>query len=431
MIARPVNPAEVAAVISVAHESGLPLAVRSGGHSAAAHSTVDGGIVLDLRDIGLDIDVDGRTAWAETGLSAGEFTQAGAHGLAVGFGDTGSVGLGGLTLGGGVGYLSRKHGLTIDSLLAAEVVTADGEMLRVDEKSHPDLFWAIRGGGGNFGVATRFRFRLHEVTQVVGGLLVLPATAETIAGFVAAAEAAPEELTTIANVMPARRCRSSRGDARQAWSSMLLCWAGDADAGQAADRAVRPLGRADRQHGAADAYPGDVSARRPRSIARGESARRCSSKSIDLDEAAETILERADGVDGGDARRCSSASWAAQSRGSPAEATAYAHRQAASWSTWRRSSRARPTSRLARSGWRAWRAALDQGESCAYVNFVGDEGEKGVRAAYPGATWDRLAAIKREVRSCELLPSQPEHPAGVTLVDCTARAATTRTGTAC
>src|SRR6185503_17999709 len=151
---------------------------------------------------GLDIDVDGRTAWADAGLTAGEFTTAvGAHGLATGFGDTGSVGLGGITLGGGVGYLSRKHGLTIDSLLAADVVTADGEMLRVDEQSHPDLFWAIRGGGGNFGVATRFRFRLHEVDQVVGGLLVLPATAETVAGFVAAAEAAPEELTTIANVM--------------------------------------------------------------------------------------------------------------------------------------------------------------------------------------------------------------------------------------
>ena len=104
----------------------------------------------------------GRTAWADAGLTAGEYTTAAAaHGLATGFGDTGSVGIGGITLGGGVGYLVRKHGLTIDDLLAAEVVTADGQLLRVDAEHHPDLFWAIRGGGGNFGVATRFKFRLH------------------------------------------------------------------------------------------------------------------------------------------------------------------------------------------------------------------------------------------------------------------------------
>ncbi len=116
---------------------------------------------------------EARTAWAETGLTAGEYTTAaGAYGLATGFGDTGSVGIGGLTLGGGVGYLVRKYGLTIDDLLAAEIVTADGQLLHVDAETHPDLFWAIRGGGGNFGVATRFQFRLHEVDTVVGGMLI-------------------------------------------------------------------------------------------------------------------------------------------------------------------------------------------------------------------------------------------------------------------
>ena len=97
----------------------------------------------------------------------------------------------------------RKHGLTIDDLLAADVVTADGQLLRADADTHPDLFWAIRGGGGNFGVVTRFQYRLHPVDSVTGGMLVLPATPETIAGFIAAADAAPEELSTIANVMPA------------------------------------------------------------------------------------------------------------------------------------------------------------------------------------------------------------------------------------
>src|SRR6185503_19190078 len=176
-----------------------------GGHSTAGHCVSEGGIVLDLSNMrDLQIDVEGCTAWAETGLTAGEVTSAlGAHGLAVGFGDTGSVGIGGITLGGGVGYLVRKYGLTIDSLLAAEVVTADGQLLHVDADHHPDLFWAIRGGGGNFGVATRFQFRLHEVGPVVGGMLILPATADVIAGFIAAAGTAPEELSTIANVMTA------------------------------------------------------------------------------------------------------------------------------------------------------------------------------------------------------------------------------------
>src|SRR4029453_14867604 len=123
-------------------------AVRSGGHSLAGHGVADGGIVLDLSELrGLDIDPDGRTAWAQAGLTAGAYTEAvGAHGLATGFGDTGSVGIGGITLGGGGGFLVRRFGLTIDSLLAAELVTADGRILQVDEERHPDLFWAIRGG---------------------------------------------------------------------------------------------------------------------------------------------------------------------------------------------------------------------------------------------------------------------------------------------
>jgi FAD/FMN-containing dehydrogenase len=130
VVVRPAGAADVSRVVSLAREMGLELAVRSGGHSAAGHGTTNGGIVLDLSGMkGFEIDVEGRTAWAETGLTAGEYTAAaGAHGLATGFGDTGSVGIGGITLGGGVGYLVRKHGLTIDDLLAAEVVTADGKL---------------------------------------------------------------------------------------------------------------------------------------------------------------------------------------------------------------------------------------------------------------------------------------------------------------
>ena len=204
-IVRVMDAGDVARVVTLARETGLELAVRSGGHSSVGHSVSEGGIVLDLSGMkALQINVQGRTAWAETGLTAGEYTTAaGAHGLATGFGDTRSVGIGGITLGGGVGYLVRKYGLTIDDLLAAEVMTADGHLLRADPESYPDLFWAIRGGGGNFGVATRFRFRLHEVDTIMGGMLILPATPDVIASFIAEAEAAPNELSTIANVMTA------------------------------------------------------------------------------------------------------------------------------------------------------------------------------------------------------------------------------------
>src|ERR687895_1204960 len=243
-VVRAADSADVGSVISVARDSGLELAVRSGGHSVARHSLVDGGIVLDLRELkGLEIDVERRTAWAGAGLTAGEYTTAaGAHGLATGFGDTGSVGIGGLTLGGGVGFLVRKHGLTIDDLLAAELVTADGGLVHVDAETEPDLFWAIRGGGGNFGIATRFQFRLHPVDTVVGGMLILPATPELIAAFVAEAEAAPDELSAIANIMVAPPMPFLPSDAHGKLVVMaLMCYAGEVDAGERAIARFRAL----------------------------------------------------------------------------------------------------------------------------------------------------------------------------------------------
>src|SRR5919112_3034333 len=131
---------------------------------------------------GLLIDPERKLAWAQAGLTAGEVTAAlGEHGLAVPFGDTASVGIGGLTTGGGIGFLTRRHGLTIDNLVGAEVVTADGRILAVDDAHHPDLFWAIRGGGGNVGIVTRFVYRLVEVGTVVGGGVILSAAGQNLA----------------------------------------------------------------------------------------------------------------------------------------------------------------------------------------------------------------------------------------------------------
>src|SRR6059036_1714343 len=240
-IALVADDADVGRVVGFARETGMELAVRSGAHSGAGHCTTDGGIVLDLRDMkALDIDVEGRTAWAQAGLTAVEYSAAaGAHGLATGFGDTGSVGIGGITLGGGVGYLVRKCGMTIDDLLAADVVTADGQLFRVDAETHPDLFWAIRGGGGNFGVVTRFQYRLHPVGTIVGGMMMLPATPDAVASFIALAEAAPEELSTIANVMPAPPMPFVPPEHHgKLVIFAMMCYAGEVEAGQ---RVIAPF----------------------------------------------------------------------------------------------------------------------------------------------------------------------------------------------
>ncbi len=185
-IVRVADAQDVARTIRFARASGLELAVRSGGHSIPGHSMVDDGVVIDTTELkSLHIDPAAKVAWAGAGLTAGEYTKAAAEfGLATPFGDSPSVGIAGLTLGGGIGYLVRKHGLAIDSLLAVELVTADGRIVNASADENQDLFWAVRGGGGNFGVVTRFRYRLHDVGMVYGGALVLPLTKETVRGLV-------------------------------------------------------------------------------------------------------------------------------------------------------------------------------------------------------------------------------------------------------
>src|SRR3989344_4369005 len=196
---------DIVKAISFARKKNLEIAVRSGGHSSAGHSTTEGGIVIDLFNLkNLEINTKEKTSWADTGLTAAEYmTNADKQDLVTGFGDTGSVGIGGITLGGGIGFLVRKYGLTIDNLLAAELVTADGKVIDIDNDSYPELFWAIRGGGGNFGIVTKFKYRLHPIGKVTGGILILPATPEVILGIVEESDKAPNELSSIINIMPA------------------------------------------------------------------------------------------------------------------------------------------------------------------------------------------------------------------------------------
>ena len=401
LIVRVADATDVSHIVSLARERGLELAVRSGGHSLAGHSTTDGGIMIDLSDMkGLEIDVAGRTAWAETGLTAGEYTAAaGAHGLATGFGDTGSVGIGGITLGGGVGFLVRKYGLTIDDLLAAEIVTADGELLYVDSDTHPDLFWAIRGGGGNFGVATRFKFRLHEVDTIVGGMLMLPATPEVIASFVAEAEAAPEELSSIANVMVAPPMPFLPPEAHgQLVIMALLCYAGEVDEGERAIAPFRALATPLADTVGPKPYPQMYEPAEP-----GPDEEVARSLFIDTVDSgvAEKIVEHL---------RASTAPLAvaqirvlggAMARVS-ADATAFTHRErgimVALGAVYER-----PEETAMHEEWVGkFAAALRQGDGGVYVNFLGDEGKARIREAYPGATFERLAEIKGRYDSTNL-----------------------------
>jgi FAD/FMN-containing dehydrogenase len=394
-VVRPTSAQEVARVVTLAAESGSELAVRSGGHSLAGHSVSDGGIVLDLAELtALDIDLDSGTAWAQTGLTAAAYTaQVGEHGLATGFGDTGSVGIGGITLGGGVGFLVRTHGLTIDNLLAAELVTADGQILEVDDERHPDLFWAIRGGGGNFGVATRFKFRLHELPSIVGGMLLLPGSPEVIEGLVAAAAAAPEELSLIANIMVAPPMPFLPASAHgQLVVMALLAYAGDAEAGERAVAPLRALAEPLADMVQPMPYAGLFQGGDEIEVVE-ESARSLFCDTVDA-TAAKAVVEHL---------RASTAPMAvAQLRvlgGAmarvPVEATAYAHRH-------RRMMAGvgcvyeQAADRPVHDAWAdEFAAALRQGDPGVYVNFLSDEGPARVREAYPGPTWDRLVEVKR------------------------------------
>jgi FAD/FMN-containing dehydrogenase len=395
-VVRPTSAEEVARVVTLAAESGSELAVRSGGHSLAGHSVSDGGIVLDLAELtALDIDLEGRTAWAQSGLTAAAYSaQVGEHGLATGFGDTGSVGIGGITLGGGVGFLVRKHGLTIDSLLAAELVTADGQILEVDDEHHPDLFWAIRGGGGNFGVATRFRFRLHELPSIVGGMLLLPGSPEVIEGLVAAAAAAPEELSLIANVMVAPPMPFIPASAHgQLVVMALLAYAGDAEAGERALAPIRALAEPLADMVQPMPYAGLFQGGGDDMEVVEESARSLFCDTVDA-TAAKAVIEHLQASTAPMAVAQLRVLGGAMAR-VPVEATAFAHRHrpmmAGVGCVYEQAA-----DRPAHDAWAdEFAAALRQGDPGVYVNFLSDEGPARVREAYPGPTWDRLVEVKR------------------------------------
>jgi FAD/FMN-containing dehydrogenase len=393
-IARVANATDISIAVSLARSTGLQLAVRGGGHSPAGHSASEGGLVIDLSDLrALHIDTEHQTAWADAGLTAADYTTgAAAYGLATGFGDTGSVGIGGITLAGGVGLLVRKHGLTIDNLLAAEVVTADGQVRCVDPEHNAELFWAIRGGGGNFGIASRFQFRLHEVNAILGGMLMLPATPAVIRDFIAEAESAPEELSAIVNVATAPPAPFI--PAEYHGQPIIIAALVHSSGGDAGERAVAPF-RALASPIADMIRPMPYAEIYKLAEAPSPAAFAAHSMFVEqVDESSgEVILEHL--------RTSSAPVRAAQLRvlgGAVArvasDATAFAHRRQRVMVNL-----AAVYERVEDAGvHEAWlsqfAAALPHRTPGAYAGFLGNEGEARVREAYPAPTWDRLVATK-------------------------------------
>lgn len=201
LIAQCTGVADVIGAVNFARDNGLLVAVRGGGHNWAGLAACDGGILVDLSPMkGVTVDPEARIARVQGGTTWGDVDhECQAFGLAVTGGHISTTGVAGLTLGGGIGWLCRKLGLTIDNLLSVDLVTADGRFVRCSHDEHPDLFWGVRGGGGNFGIATSFTFRLHPVGTVVGGLAFWPAekAPELLAVYREYIAAIPDELTTV------------------------------------------------------------------------------------------------------------------------------------------------------------------------------------------------------------------------------------------
>jgi FAD/FMN-containing dehydrogenase len=241
LIVRAAGAADAGAAVRFAREHRLPLAVRGGGHGVAGFATCDDGLILDLGAMrAVAVDPKRRLARAGGGCTWGELNEAThAHGLATTGGVVSTTGIAGLTLGGGIGMLNRSCGLSCDNLVSAEVVTADGELVSCSESSNDDLFWALRGGGGNFGVATSFEYRLHPVAEVLGGVVMFPLERDVIRGFRDLMAGAPDGLGALLGLTlaPPAPFVPEEWHAKPI-AAVIVCWSGATDEGE---ELLRPL----------------------------------------------------------------------------------------------------------------------------------------------------------------------------------------------
>ncbi|HKA83559.1 MAG TPA: FAD-binding oxidoreductase [Acidimicrobiales bacterium] len=400
VIARCAGTADVVAAVRFARERGLAVAVRGGGHAVAGHALCDGGVVIDLSPMtGVRVDPLARTARAQGGClwrHVDHETQA--FGLAVTGGIVTHTGIGGLTLGGGIGHLMRSFGLTIDSLISCDVVTADGELLVASEDEHPDLFWGLRGGGGNFGIVTSFEYRLHALgPTVLAGVLAWPMVQATdvLRRFRDFAADAPDEVGIMANLRLAPALPVFPEELHgQPVAALVVCYAGPIEEGQGVLRPLR--GFKSPVVAAVDPKPYVVhQALFDPAYPHGRhyywKARRLPPLS---DAAIDVIIEQASAITsplsaipiftlGGAVARVDDDATAFSGRGSAHDVNFVASWLADDPDPERHKAWART----------AWEALRPHGQG-VYVNFLSDEPSGQVRAAYGDTNYARLASLK-------------------------------------
>jgi FAD/FMN-containing dehydrogenase len=385
------GPDDVRSAVNFAREQNLVVAVRGGGHSVAGKAVCDGGLLIDLSAMkGIEVDTNLRTARAQPGLRLGEFDPATqTYGLATTLGIVTNTGIAGLTLGGGIGWLNGKYGLACDNLLSADVVTADGRFLAARADENEDLFWGLRGGSGNFGIVTSFRYQLHRVGQVLGGMIQYPISEarELLRFYAEFARRSPDELSTMAALLT-----TPEG---QPVVAVVVCYCGSLEEG---GKVLKPL----RTFGSPVA---DLIA--PMSYVEMQSlldggfppGRLHYWKSSFLrtmsDNAIETIVEYATHGPSPTTTVGMQQMHGAASRVGSTQ-TAFAHRYEQYdfmiLSNWPDPADSERNLNWTREFWDAMQPHLEEG---VYVNNLGEEGEERVRAAY-GPNYDRLVALKNK-----------------------------------
>jgi FAD/FMN-containing dehydrogenase len=401
LIARCVGVADVIAAVRFARETGLVVAARGGGHSLPGHSVCDGGIVIDLGPMkGIRVDPESGTARARAGVLLGELDrETQAYGMAVPHGIVTHTGLAGLTLGGGIGWLMRKHGLTIDQLVSVDLITADGEFVKASETENADLFWGVRGGGGNFGIVTEFEFRLNPVgPTVLAGPIVwaMEDSPQVLRFYREWIREVPDELTTIVIHRRAPALPTLPVELHGRHVVMVgCCYAGPVEDGERVVRALRRFGSPLLDLCEPKPYLAHQATLDP-TLPHGwwYYFRACDVAEL-TDEVIDITVEHALRVEsplttfpifqlGGAVARPSEDATAYNGRGAghtfninATTATSDGFDEARAW---------------ARGLW----SALEPYHSSVYVNFLMDEGEERIRQAYGAKKYDRLKALKRK-----------------------------------
>ena len=380
--------ADVINAVNFASTHHLLVSVRGGGHNVTGNSVCDGGIVIDLSGMkGIRVDPVKRTAWAEAGLTLGEFVrESQAFGLGTTVGTVTTTGLSGLTLGGGMGWLMGKYGLAIDNLLAVDLVTADGQMVRASASEHPDLFWGVRGGGGNFGIVTAFQFQLHPVGLLLAGMVVHPLSKaqEVLRFYREYSRTAPDELTAYAALV-------TTPDGLPA-IAIVLCYCGPLDEGERLVEPVRKFGPPLADQIGPMAYL-NLNSMLDAAFPAGRSCyEKASTFKALSDEAIETIADYGAAFTSPFSMVVIQHVHGAASRVGPSE-TAFAQREEsyvmnmiALWDEGEANTHI---------GWARtfWTAVEPFAASGVYVNYLGNEGEERIRASY-GANYSRLVTLK-------------------------------------